>query len=114
MRLRFRIWILSPLFLLPLWMFAGEKGDAAKGKTLYGRCSICHGPSGEGNEAMAKAYGVKIPVLGSKEVQTLDDAALKKIIVEGKGKMQPVKLSDAEMNDIIAFVRSLKKPMPKQ
>ena len=43
-----------------------------------------------------KLYGVKIPALGSKEVQSLDDAALKKIISEGKGKMQPVKLSDAE------------------
>ena len=114
MRLRSQIWILSLLFLLPLSMLAGEKGDAASGKTLYGRCSICHGPSGEGNEAMAKAYGVKIPELGSKEIQALDDAALKKVIAEGKGKMQPVKLSDAEMNDIIAFMRSLKKPMPKQ
>ena len=54
-----------------------------------------------------------MPVLGSKEVQSLDDAALKKIIAEGKGKMQPVKLSDAEADDVIAFVRSLKKPSPK-
>ena len=54
-----------------------------------------------------------MPALGSKEVQALDDAALKKIISEGKGKMQPVKLSGAESDDIIAFVRSLKKPSPK-
>lgn len=113
MRLRFRVWILLPVFLIPLLMLAGGKGDVEKGKTLFSRCSICHGASGDGNEAIAKAYGVEMPVLGSKEVQSLDDAALKKIIVEGKGKMQPVKLSDAEGDDIIAFVRSLKKPSPK-
>jgi mono/diheme cytochrome c family protein len=113
MKLRFRVCILSLLFLLPLLMLAGAKGDAAKGKTLYSRCSICHGPSGEGNEAIAKAYGVKMPALGAKDVQALDDAALKKVVAEGKGKMPPVKLSDTETDDVVAFVRSLKKPSPK-
>jgi mono/diheme cytochrome c family protein len=94
-------------------MHAGGKGDAARGKTLFSRCAICHGASGEGNEAIGKAYGVKMPVLGSKEVQSLDDAAVKKVIGEGKGKMQPVKLSDTEVDDVIAFVRSLKNPSPK-
>ena len=113
MQLRFRAWILSSTLLIPLLIIAAVKGDAEKGKTLFSRCSICHGATGDGNEAIAKAYGVKMPQLGSKEVQSLNDAALKKIIVEGKGKMQPVKLSDEEMNDVIAFVRTLKKPLPK-
>ncbi len=113
MRLRFQAWILLLIFLTPLLMIAAGKGDATKGKTIFSRCSVCHGATGDGNEAIGKAYGVKMPVLGSKEVQSLDDAALKKIIVEGKGKMQPVKLSDEEIDDVIAFVRSLKKPSPK-
>jgi len=113
MRRCFRVWILLPVFLIPLLTLAGGKGNVEKGKALFSRCSICHGASGDGNEAIAKAYGVKMPVLGSKEVQSLDDAALKKIICEGKGKMQPVKLSDAENDDIIAFVRSLKSPPSK-
>ena len=113
MRLRFRAWILLPVFLIPLLTLAGGKGDVEKGKTLFSRCSVCHGASGDGNDAIGKAYGVKMPVLGSKEAQSLDDAALKKIVIEGKGKMPPVKLSDAESDDIIAFVRSLKKPSPK-
>ena len=41
--------------------------------------------------------------------QSQNDAALKKVIVEGKGKMQPVKLSDRELSDIMAYLRSLKK-----
>jgi hypothetical protein len=52
---------------------------------------------------------VKMPVLGSKEIQSLDDAEIKKIISQGKGKMKPVSLSDQEMNDAVAFLRTLKK-----
>jgi mono/diheme cytochrome c family protein len=111
MKFRYRI-LLMPLFLLPL-MLAFGKGDVTKGKTVYGRCAVCHGTSGEGNDAIGKALGVKMPALGSREVQALDDAALKKVILEGKGKMQAVKLSDQDIEDAIAFMRSLKKPSPK-
>ena len=112
MRIRYRALILLPVLMLPL-MIALGKGDAAKGKTVYSRCAICHGNAGEGSEAIAKALGVTMPALSSQQVQSLNDAALKKAIVEGKGKMQPVKLSDAEAEDVIAFLRSLKKPTPK-
>jgi len=97
------------LFLLPLLMIAAEKGDAAKGKELFSRCSACHGDAGEGKEAIAKMFGVTMHALRSKEVQALDDAAIKKIILEGKGKMMPLTMPDAEVADIIAFLRSLKK-----
>jgi len=80
---------------------------------VFGRCSMCHGDSGQGNPAIAKALGAEIPDLGSKEVQELDDAALKKVILEGKDKMQPVHLTDTEVADVISFVRSLKKPSPE-
>jgi cytochrome c2 len=112
MKICFRILLLLTALMMPL-MIALGKGDAAKGKTVFSRCAICHGNSGEGNEAIGKALGVTLPGLGSKEVQALDDSALKKVILEGKGKMQPVNLSDAEVDDVIAFLRSLKKPLPK-
>jgi mono/diheme cytochrome c family protein len=112
MRLRYRIWILLPVLMVPLMLALG-KGDAAKGKTLFSRCAICHGNNGDGNEAIAKALGVKMPVLGSQEVQSLDDAALKKVILEGKGKMKAVNLSNEEVEDVIAFLRGLKKQLPK-
>ncbi len=109
MRLLRRIAILLPVLMAPLLLFAFLKGDAAEGKKLFNRCSICHGDSGEGKEAIAKAFGVKMLALSSKEIQSMDDSALKKIMVEGKGKMKPVSLSDPEVENIIAFLRTLKK-----
>ena len=109
MRFRVWIWILLPTLIVPLWIYAAEKGDAARGKEVFNRCSICHGDSGQGKEAIGKAFGVTMKPLGSKEVQSLDDATLKKGIIEGKGKMKPVSLSDQEAADVIAFLRTLKK-----
>jgi mono/diheme cytochrome c family protein len=110
MRFRTAVWLLLPALVIPLWVLAAEKGDAVAGKQIFARCAICHGDSGEGKEAIGKALGVTIPPLGSKEIQSLDNAALKKIIAEGKGKMRPVSLSDQEAADVIAFLRTLKKP----
>jgi mono/diheme cytochrome c family protein len=98
------------IMFLSLSVLAAQKGNVAKGKELFEiRCAVCHGNEGEGKEAMAKLFGVKLPVLGSKEVQSLNDAALKKIMLEGKGKMKPVTLSTQELENAIAFLRSLKK-----
>jgi cytochrome c1 len=47
--------------------------------------------------------------LGSKEVQAMKDAELKKGVIEGNGKMKPVKLTDEEAANVIAFLRTLKK-----
>lgn len=109
MRSRVGLVVLMTVFVACLWICASEKGDAAKGKEVFSRCAICHGESGEGKEAIGKAFGVKMPQLGSKEIQSLDDATLKKIITEGKGKMKPVNLTDQEVSDVIAYIRTLKK-----
>lgn len=111
--MRFRIsalMLLSAFAVLPVLLTAAEKGDPAAGKQVYSRCSVCHGESGEGNQSIGKALGVTLPKLGSREVQSLDDAALKKVITEGKGKMRPINLSDKELADVIAYLRTLKKP----
>ena len=107
MQRRMLIWILLPALVLPVCIFAA--GDAEKGKEVFSRCGFCHGDSGEGKETVAKALGVTMRPLSSKEVQSLGDAALKKIINEGKGKMRPSNLSDQDAADVIAFLRTLKK-----
>ena len=113
MRFRIRLWTMITALIVPLSIIAIEKGNPSKGKEVFSRCAICHGDSGEGKEAIAKMLGATMPALGSKEVQSLDDAALKKVIMEGKGKMKPVSLSDGELADVIAYLRTLKKPQPK-
>lgn len=71
-------------------------------------CKACHGPQGEGNPAIAKMLNVTLPNLRSKEIQAKSNADLKKVLVEGKGKMKPVKtLAGDELDAAIAFVRTL-------
>ena len=107
MQRRMLIWVLLPVFIMPAIILAA--GDAEKGKEVYSRCGFCHGDSGEGKETVAKALGAAMKPLGSKEVQALDDAALKKIIIEGQGKMRPNTISDEDAANVIAFLRTLKK-----
>jgi mono/diheme cytochrome c family protein len=110
MKYRCKILSLSTALFLAVLIFGAEKGDAAKGKALFAkRCSACHGDSGEGKEAIAKVLNVKMMSLSSKEVQSLNDATLQKFILEGKGKMKPAQLSESETDDLIAFLRTLKK-----
>ncbi len=53
---------------------------------------------------------VELKDLGSKEVQGESDEVLAKYISEGTGKMKPVKgLSDEDVANVIAYVRSLAK-----
>jgi mono/diheme cytochrome c family protein len=85
--------------------------DAAAGKDLYGKkCASCHGAAGEGKDSVAKMLKVEFKHLGSKEVQTKSDADLKKVILEGGGKMKGVKDVDAKSaDDVVAYMRTLKK-----
>lgn len=96
---------------LPAAMFAAPKGNAAAGKQVFtAHCQMCHGPSGEGNESLAKMLHATIPPLGSKEVQALSDAQIREVIEKGKLKMPPVHgLSSADVDNVIAFVRTLAK-----
>ena len=94
-----------------VWVTPLMAADAATGKTLYGsKCASCHGANGEGKEAIAKMFNVEMKPLTSKEVQAKSDADLKKVMLEGSGKMKTVKDLDAKgADDIVAYLRSLAK-----
>jgi mono/diheme cytochrome c family protein len=84
--------------------------DATAGHAAYDKsCKGCHGATGSPNPAIAKMLSATIPELGSAEVQKLSDADLVKVVNEGKGKMKPMKGLSASPEDVIAFVRTLKK-----
>jgi len=86
-------------------------GAAADGKTVFdSKCKMCHGADGSGNPGMAKMLKVTMRPLGSAEVQAKSDADLKKDITEGNGKMKPITgLSAKQVDDVVAYVRTLKK-----
>ena len=43
---------LSIAVILSFFALTAEAGDAAAGKPLYPVCTACHGPTGQGNQAM--------------------------------------------------------------
>ena len=104
-----KLQILSGTLLLGLSMVPAMAGPS-EGKAVFDKsCKACHGAEGQGNPGMAKMLKVEMRALGSKEVQAQSDADLKKIITEGKGKMKaPAGLSAKQVDDVVAFVRTLK------
>ena len=102
--------------VLTLFLLSGNalaSGDDAKeaGKVVFdSKCKMCHGADAKGNAVMAKALNVTFPDLASQAVQSKSDDEFKKRITEGGVKMKPIKgLTDKQITDVIAFVRSMAK-----
>ena len=89
----------------------GEPEAIRTGRSFYqAQCASCHGTAGEGKDSIAKMFKVEMKPLSSKEVQDKSDADLKKVILEGTGKMKAVKDLDAKnADDIVAYLRTLAK-----
>jgi mono/diheme cytochrome c family protein len=83
------------------------QGDAEA--TYKAKCAGCHGPDGSGSTPAGKA--MKARDFHSAEVQKETDAELTGIISIGKNKMPKYadKLKDAEIKDLVAYVRGLGK-----
>ena len=103
--------ILTTLTLAGLSATAGSAADAKAGQAIYDRsCKSCHGPDGTANPSIAKMMKVEMKDLKSADVQAMSDDEIKKIITDGKGKMPAVKtVSGAALDNVVAYVRSLKK-----
>src|SRR4030095_16944925 len=93
------------------------KGDVAAGKELYAKfCQKCHAPDGAGGPKMYKLVKATIVHLGSKQAQEQSDDFIRKSMTDGcckpGNKMEPVKeprtLTPAEIENVLAFVRTLK------
>jgi cytochrome c6 len=85
-------------------------GFAETGADIYkAKCQMCHGADGTPPPAMAKSMGIKD--LKSDDVQKQSDADLKAVVEKGKGKMTGFagKLTPAQIDEVVKYVRSLKK-----
>ena len=98
---------LSILIVAPS-AFAG--GGGPDGAAIFkAKCAMCHGPDGAGQTPMGK--NLKVRALGSADVQKQTDAELTKWISDGKGKMPAYKgkLTPADIDAVLGFIRTLKK-----
>lgn len=103
--------VLSGIVAVAVLCLAGSvvrAQDKASGEKVYkAKCASCHGPDGKGETAAGKV--TKARDICSAEVKKEADAAWTDIIVKGKNKMPSYdkKITDAEVKDVIAYMRSL-------
>ncbi len=84
---------------------------ADSGADLFAtKCGSCHGKTGAADTPMAK--NMKLRDLGSADVQKASDKDLKETISKGKPPKMPSyqgKLTDNQIDDLVKYIRSLKK-----
>ena len=92
---------------------ASVAADAAANWTQH--CASCHGKDGSGNTMMGKKLGVK-DYHDAKVQAAFSDAEAERAIKEGvktngRETMKPfgVKLSEADIKALVAYIRSFKK-----
>ena len=107
-----RALLLTTMFALPATSLAA---DAAKGKTIYtANCMACHGLAGDGAGPAAMALDPKPTDFTKPEFwKERTNAELKRVIKTGKPgtTMAPFpQLSDDDVADLIAYLRSFDKP----
>jgi cytochrome c6 len=99
----------SLLFVLTPHPVEAADASAEQVAALYAKhCRSCHGEDGRGKTKAGEKLELKD--LGSAEVQAASDAAMAKLIAEGKGKMTGYakKMSAEEIDMLVAFVRKFK------
>ena len=94
-----------------------SKGDAVVGKQLFSTCSACHGPAGEGITGLGK------DMTTSQFIAGLTDDQLVSFIKVGRSTSDPLNttgvdmppkggnpaLSDDDLYNVVAFIRSIHK-----
>jgi mono/diheme cytochrome c family protein len=90
-------------------MMAGTMAFAAGADDYKAKCAMCHGADGIGNTPVGK--NMKLRSLKSPEDIKATDAELFKDTKSGVGKMQGYagKLTDAQINDVVSYIRTLQK-----
>jgi len=77
--------------------------------TYKSKCQMCHAADGSGNTPAGKS--TKVLPFSSPDVVSKSDADLVAITKNGKGKMPAYtgKLTDAQITDVVAHIRTLQK-----
>jgi cytochrome c6 len=105
--LRMRLLQLLLLILAALLTTGSAKAQGAGEKVYKVKCASCHGADGAGATPAGKA--TKARDFCSDAVKNESDQDWSDIIVKGKNKMPAYdkKLSEAEVKDVVAYIRAL-------
>lgn len=92
------------------------QGNPEKARPIYNQmCAGCHGTQGNGQEGTKSGFVPRVPTLADKEyMASVPDDYLMMIIKKGGAYMGKIaampawekKLSDEEINDIVALIRT--------
>jgi len=99
---------LAAIFIVAFSFFPAFAQDS--GADIYkAKCQMCHGPDGVGNTPAGKI--AKIVSLKDSSVVNAPDGDLIPIVKNGKNKMPAFtgKLSDDQINSVMAYIRTLQK-----
>ena len=107
---RLRIWALvaSVAALSTAAGFAAAKGDPEKGKAVFEQCSVCHSPDTDEKKVGPSLKGLfKRDKMSNNKKPTEPNVRTK--VDEGGNGMPQYKdlLSDAEKDDLIAYLKTL-------
>jgi len=77
--------------------------------TYKAKCAMCHGADGLGDTPAGKS--TKVHPFNAPDVVKMSDADLIAIVANGKEKMPAYKgkLTDAQVKDVVAYIRTLQK-----
>ncbi|MGC2619119.1 MAG: cytochrome c [Acidobacteriaceae bacterium] len=99
----------AAFLLLAASIAAPVFAQSAGADTYKAKCQMCHGPDGTAATPMGKM--MKIPSFKDPMVIKSSDADLIGITANGKGKMPAYtgKLTDAQIKEVVSFIRTLQK-----
>lgn len=101
-----RMWMVAALAtVVAVPVFAQSGGEA----TFKAKCAMCHGPDGLASTPMAKM--MKVPSAQSPDFKKLSESEMIADTTNGKGKMPAYKgkLTDAQIKEVVAYLRTLEK-----
>jgi len=100
--------LLSAAVLATMFLLITPAKSQGGGEAVYkAKCATCHGADGVGATPAGKA--TKARDFCSDEVKKETDAEWTEIIAKGKNKMPAYdkKITDAEVKDVVAYIRGL-------
>jgi mono/diheme cytochrome c family protein len=99
----------AAMILLAISISAPAMAQASGADTYKAKCAMCHGADGLAATPMAK--NLKVLSFKAPEMVKATDAQFLASTTNGKGKMPAYKgkLTDAQIKDVLAYVRTLQK-----